>query len=224
MLSSEPLCLATDSSTNTYVGTQEGILVYPAGSTNAAAWAKPTDDVRLTSLSVGPTGLFAADYGGRCVWQFNLSGRLLGRLGWREDAGKGPRFIVPTPHFDVVAGRNSVWVSNPGQRRIQEYSFDGIFKREWGEGSQRIDAFCGRSNPGHFAILRDGRFVTSEKGLRRVKVYDAGGRFLGLVAPDGAFGRGSAGPPVAADCEGNVLILDPETREVTVFQDRSDSR
>ena len=218
---SEPLCLAVDSSNNTYAGSGDHIAFFPAGSTNGAAWASPSANAHLTSLSVGAGGVFAADYGGRCVWRYDLSGRLLGRFGRGEGAESGQRFIVPTPDFVVVAGDESVWIANPGRRRIEEYSIDGTFERSWGEASARIEGFCGRANPGHFARLPDGRFVTSEKGLRRVKLYDGDGLFLGMVAPDGAFGRGGDAPPVAAGPDGQVFVLDPRSREIRIYVEKS---
>jgi len=174
----------------------------------------------LTSLAVGAYGLFAADYAGRVVWEFDLSGSLLGRLGQGDGSDRGPRFILSTPHFDVAAGEDTVWVSNPGRRRIEAYGLDGSLKGHWGQPSTQIDGFCGKSNPSHFARLPDGRFVTSETGMRRVKIYSPNGRFLGMVAPDGAFGRGEAGPPVAVDREGQVFVLDPTAREVSVYVEK----
>ncbi|MBM3243119.1 hypothetical protein FJZ31_43220, partial [Candidatus Poribacteria bacterium] len=47
--------------------------------------------------------------------------------------------------------------------------------------SMDIDGFCGCCNPVNFAMLPDGRFVTCEKGLPRVKIYDADGTFSGVV-------------------------------------------
>ncbi len=42
--------------------------------------------------------------------------------------------------------------------------------------------FFGCCNPAHLAIMPDGRFITSEKGVPRVKVYSDTGEFQQAVA------------------------------------------
>ena len=66
-------------------------------------------------------------------------------------------------------------------------------------------------------MLPDGRYVTSEKGLLRVKVYDAEGRFESLVADASTLGDDTSPREVAADSRGRVLVLDTPTRSVRVF-------
>ena len=218
-----PLAVAVDSLTNVYVGMKTHVEVYPGGSTDRRVWAGPSDRSHFTSMTVGPTGVFVADYGCREVWHFDLAGGLLGSLGAGDESKRRQAFILPTPHFDVLASDGSVWVSNPGRRRIEEFAPDGHRISHWGEASARIDGFCGRANPSHFARLPDGRFVTSEKGRRRVKVYSATGRFLGLVAPMETFGQGDAGPALAVDRWGRVLVLDPRSRELRIYVEKANA-
>jgi hypothetical protein len=83
-----------------------------------------------------------------------------------------------------------------------------------------VEGFCGCCNPSSFARLPDGRFVTSEKGLVRIKVYDAKGKFLGLVAGHSQLVRKSQALPVyrvACDSAGRVLALDPTTGNIRIF-------
>ena len=93
-----------------------------------------------------------------------------------------------------------------------------------------VENFCGCCNPVHFARRPDGKFVTSEKGLNRIKIYDAKGNFEGVVAgPEHlvkdlelakracADCRIGFGFDVACDSTGRVLALDPATRTVRIF-------
>ena len=88
----------------------------------------------------------------------------------------------------------------------------------WGESTPRIEGFFGCCNPAHFALLADGRFVTAEKGIPRVKIYDAAGKFVCVVA-------GPKQVPVAAvdlatDRRGRILVLDPAARSVRIFEQK----
>jgi len=81
----------------------------------------------------------------------------------------------------------------------------------------------------NFAILPDGEVVTCEKGLTRVKIHDAEGNFLGVVAGPESFKkhdelvnnspyRTFGALDVAAGADGRILILDPQTNEVRTFR------
>jgi hypothetical protein len=78
--------------------------------------------------------------------------------------------------------------------------------------------------------LPDGRFVTSEKGLNRIKIYDVKGKFIGVVAgteqlvKDLELAKRACancqigfGFPVACDAAGRVLALDPATKDIRIF-------
>jgi hypothetical protein len=83
-----------------------------------------------------------------------------------------------------------------------------------------LDGFCGCCNPSHLALTPDGKFITSEKGLPRVKVYDRAGRFECVVAGPDRFARDTVGLDVAVDSTGRILVLDPAAGAVRVFEKR----
>ena len=77
-------------------------------------------------------------------------------------------------------------------------------------------------------MLDDGSFVTCEKGLVRVKVYDPDGSFLGVVAGPETFDIDPATHPaaafdVAADKEGRIFILDTVRNIVRIFTRKKDT-
>ena len=80
-----------------------------------------------------------------------------------------------------------------------------------------LDRFCGCCNPTDIALLPGGRTVTSEKGINRIKVYDAGGRMISYISPE-HFPEHSAGLDLAVDAEGRIYVAEPVNSEVFVFE------
>jgi hypothetical protein len=216
-LDAAPSCVTVDAATNIYVGVADHIEVIAPGAPQAQAWTSLGENAQITSVSVGATNLFAADYGHRVVWRYDLSGRLLGQLG-TKDRAKGVRgFVLPSAYFDVVADSDAVWAVNPGRQSVEQHRLDGTVAAKWGEASMALEGFCGCCNPSHLARTADGRFVTSEKGLPRVKLYEADGTYVGLVAGTDAFARDSVGLDLAVDGDGRILVLDPAAKALRVF-------
>ena len=125
-----------------------------------------------------------------------------------------------------------VAVVHPAALRIECYSPDGTMQRFWGEAGSNVEGFFGCCNPAHFAVLRDGRYVTAEKGLLRVKVYSSDGEFESVVADHSQLetpGPAAGGDlwdheyravDVAADARGRILVLDLSTGVVRVFVEK----
>jgi hypothetical protein len=81
-----------------------------------------------------------------------------------------------------------------------------------------LDGFCGCCNPSYIAILPDGTFVTSEKGLDRVKIYTADGRYAGVVAGPEQLSEGTTGLNLAVDSSENIYVLDLSGTKIRVFR------
>ena len=81
-----------------------------------------------------------------------------------------------------------------------------------------IEGFCGCCNPTDIALLPDGKVVTGEKGLPRVKVYRQDGAFDAVVAEQSAFVPGSVPLDLATDASGHIFVLDALRRVVRVFE------
>jgi len=92
----------------------------------------------------------------------------------------------------------------------------------WGRSSMELDGFSGCCNPTHIAVMPDGRFVTTEKGLPRVKVYAADGTFAALVAGSVQLGQDAGLLDVAVDAAGRILVLDAADRSIRIYEEQPD--
>jgi hypothetical protein len=213
-----------------YVGAGGNVEVIDAGGQKAAVWQVPGDSPVLTSLAVAARDIFAADASSRMVWRFTTEGQLASRIGKPDPDRQVPGFIVNGPYFDVATGADGlIHVANPGKLRISTYTYNGDLGTSWGRASSALDGFFGCCNPVHFAVLPDGRFVTSEKGIPRIKIYGPQGDFQCVVAgPEQLASRNRQVTgfqaeqsqrvfDVAVDRQGRILVLDPPSRTVRIF-------
>ncbi len=206
-----------------YVGLRDRVEVYQAGGRRVARWPAFGGKPFLTALLAWGEEVFVADAGNRVVYRCDREGRLQLRLGERNLDRQVPGLILPSPFLDVEAGRDGlVWINNPGRHKVEAYTHDGDLEQSWGRPGVAIDAFCGCCNPVSLAALPDGRWVTGEKGLPRVKVYSADGRLESVVAVPDQFAAVASedresrsvtdtvqdGLDVAVDAEGQVWVLD----------------
>jgi len=230
-LTEPPGCLAVAGDGRIYVGMKNHVEVYNGQGKQVAAWKSLGDDAVLTSIVVSRNDVFVADAGNRIVLRYDTAGKLINRIGKKDVDRNIPGFVVPSPYFDLAIGRDGLLrVVNPGRQRIEAYTFDGDLEFWWGEFSMNVEGFCGCCNPVNFAILEDESFVTCEKGLIRVKIYDADGAFVGVVAGpeqlvEGGTNRidemvsgGQAGGfDVAVDAGGRIFVLDTIKNVVRIF-------
>lgn len=240
-LDNAPQCLAVGDSDHAfpgriYVGMSSRLEVYDPDGKHLATWEDLGAKALVSSIAAGPQDIFVADAGNRIVYRYDTTGRLLSRIGQRDPGRNIPGFVVPSPCFDVATHPDGLLrVVNPGRHRIEAYTFDGHLEQAWGTGGEKIEQFCGCCNPVNIAVLADGRVVTAEKGIPRVKVYDADGAFLCVVVgPDSLAPTPTAMDEtrqehrlpifdVAADSRGRVLVLDPRTSRVRIFEPRARS-
>jgi len=219
----EPQCVAVGPGDVLYAGAKKRVETYDPKSGATAAWPDLAAKSVLTGITVFEDHIFVADAGQRIILYYDTTGRLIGRIDGRSATGPArdvddTGFIVPSPYFDVAAaGKDVLWVANPGRRRVECYAFDGTRRASWGRASPAISGFCGCCNPAHIALLPGGGLVTSEKGLPRVKTYTTAGELVSVVAPPAAFDEQAVGLDVAADSKGRILVLDPLQKKVRVF-------
>ena len=231
-LNGSPRCLTITDDGTIYVGMIDHVEIYDPRGTRRVNWDNPGQNAVFTSIAVSGNDVFVADAGNRVILRYDTSGKLLRRIGKRDESRNIPGFTVPSPYFDVAVSPDGLLrVANPGEHRVDAYTFDGDFEFAWGNPSMAIDGFCGCCNPANFAMLPDGRFVTCEKGLPRIKVYGADGSFESVVAGADSFTENRAacssnglsncrkgGMDVAVDSNGRVLVMDPVERVVRIFE------
>jgi hypothetical protein len=170
-----------------------------------------------------------ADAGNRLVLRYDLSGRLAGRIGQKNHDRGVPGLVVPSPYLDVKMGADG-WlrVNNFGRHLVEVYDPAGDRKSSWGKPGAAIEGFFGCCNPVGLAVLPDGRCVTCEKGLPRVKIYSAGGALDSVVAGPDAFPQNAkaadeshctrGGLDAAVDSHGRIYVLDLIGEEVRVMR------
>jgi len=237
-LTDAPRCLTVAGDDKIYIGMTNYVEVYGQQGKRLASWDSLGERAVLTSIAVSKNDVFVADAGNRIVLHYDTTGRLINRIGAKDKERNIPGFVIPSPYFDLAVARDGLLrVVNPGLRRIEAYTFDGYLEFWWGKFSSAVEGFCGCCNPVNFAILKgprsagiDDNFVTCEKGLIRVKIYDPEGAFVGVVAGSeqlvegGAsrvseFGAGSqaGGFDVAVDAQGRIFVLDTINNVVRIF-------
>jgi hypothetical protein len=224
----KPTSLAVDSEGTTVVGAGNMVMAFDVYGAETARWMVPAGNAILTSIALHEDMIFAADAVGGRIYVYGPKGKLIRSIG-----GEGEnRFSIPSPYFDIaMASDGLLRVVDPGRHLIIAYTVDGHREWNWGKATPAIEGFSGCCNPVNFAILPDGSFVTAEKGLVRVKIYDADGKFVGVVAgpeqlewtekqrvcntPEECQSRGF---DVTVDSDGKVYILDTVKNVVRIFE------
>ena len=227
----ESRCIAVSSDGRIYAGIKDHIEVYDNDGKQIESWESLGKNAILTSIAVNGSDVFAADAGNRIVIRYNKEGRIINHIGKKDKQRNIPGFVIPSPYFDLAVGKDGLLrVVNPGTHRIEAYTFDGDLEFWWGKSSAAVDGFSGCCNPINFAILEDESFVTCEKGLMRVKIYDAEGTFTSVVAGPEQLNKkkGSkicylpaecqaGGFDIAVDSDGTIFVLDTIKNTVRIF-------
>ncbi|MEI7728092.1 MAG: hypothetical protein WCO56_00855 [Verrucomicrobiota bacterium] len=223
--------LAVDKDGGLFLGLKEQVEVFGSAGKSMGVWQSPGPKTWLTGIAVGEQDVYAADAGNRVIHRYDKSGKPSGRLGEKDKDRNIPGLILPSPFCDVEIGRDGlVRVTNSGRHQVETYNAKGDLEFAWGEPGVGIKHFCGCCNPINIALLSDGRVVTCEKGLLRVKIYSDRGEFQSVVAGTESFpknatatmGQGKwdgsmAGLDAAVDSLGRVWILDQVGKTIKIM-------
>lgn len=202
-----------------YLASRNNIQVYNLQGELLDTWEVHVEKAIITSLAVTEHNLYLADAGNKIVYRYNLEGEFQNEIG-RKDPEKGIEgFIIPSPYFDLAIGREGeLWAVNSGRHQLESYHPDGKLIYSWKKTSMGLDGFSGCCNPSHIAMLSNGNFVSSEKGIERIKISSPMGEFISVVAPPKAFKKGTRGIDLVVDSEDRILAIDPEKNMIRIFE------
>jgi hypothetical protein len=213
-----PTCVEADDA-SVYIGYTNRVLRFGHNGNLVAEWPDLGERCVITSLAIKGERVYVADAGNRRVVIMNMAGEVEGEFEGKAVTEAGHGFIVPSPNFDlVVNGYGELWVVNPGKHALENYADDGRMRGFWQNSSMEIEGFQGCCNPAEITVGEDGSFITSEKGLVRIKIYDESGKLISVVAPPKLFKEEGKAPEVCVDSAGIIYALDFDMNVVRLFE------
>jgi hypothetical protein len=177
-------------------------------------WGPYEASSSITSISAYGQNIAFADAGNKRIFVLKRNGEVITMIGQSERW-----FIIPSLYFDVALSEGNVlFTANTGNRRIETWTTDGKFLEKFGEPGTAPGAFCGCCNPAHFAVIPQG-FVTSEKGINRIKILDQYGVFVEYVSSKNSFT-----PSIPLDVASNdgitIYAANPSDGNIYVYKRR----
>lgn len=203
-----------------WVGTRHSAFRLTADGSLLKQWNSFGDRSVITSMVVSGENIYVADAGNRMVYRCNADGEVLEKIGEKNDEKGVPEMVIPSPYFDLATDDSGLlWVVNPGMHTLENFNRDGSLRTSWGEAGFKLSGFTGCCNPAYMAILPDNSFITSEKGMPRIKIYDQHGVLKGVVASPDMFDRDcTEAADVAVDGQERVIALDFCKKQVRIFE------
>jgi hypothetical protein len=194
-----------------YASTMEQILVINRDGKLLNEWGPFEDSCIITSVSSNLKFVAFADAGNKIVYILDRGGEVKKMIGQNDK-----QFIIPSPYFDVALDKeNNLYAANTGERRIETRTIDGALKSWFGEPGIAPERFAGCCAPPHFALIPEG-FVTSEKGINRIKILNKKGEFVEYVNSKNNFVKSI--PLDVASADGiTIYAANPADSKLYVF-------
>ena len=212
-------CLSVDQNKDVYLGMSDHIQIFDEKGVLKTRWPSQGDKSLFTSINVSAEFVYVADAGNLIVWQYDKYGEVKRKIGEKDESKDIPGFIIPSPYFDLSLDPDGfLWVVNPGRQSLENYTSEGDLRSSWGQPGMSIEEFCGCCNPSHLAILDDGSFVTTEKGIARVKVSNRIGKLVSVVAGSDQFTEGTVDLDLAVDSRNLIYVLDPTRKMIRIYE------
>ena len=210
-------CLTVGPDGRVYMGGAGRVDVFESGGRRVGGFvfgdsAKPPS---VSAIAVHGPDILVADASARIIRRFDATGRQLGLIG---DQGKTKTFMLPNGRLDVnVDEAGVVRATDSGRHQVTSWALDGTPIARFGKfGMQDPADFVGCCNPMNVATTPDGKVVTSEKMVARVKVFEPDGRLLAVIGTE-HFDRMCTQIHLAVDSKGRILAADPVRRRIQVF-------
>ena len=169
----------------------------------------------VSAIAVHGPDILVADASARIIRRFDAAGRQRNLIG---DQGKTKTFMLPNGRLDVnVDAAGIVRATDTGRHQVTAWTLDGAPVGKFGKfGMQDAADFVGCCNPINVATTPDGKIVTSEKMVARVKVFEPHGRLLAVIGTE-YFDPMCTQIHLAVDSKGRILAADPVRRRIQVF-------
>ena len=217
-LGETPTCISISKSMQVLIGFENHLCLYSMDGRLLKRSALSENKSLYTAVAATNTSIFVADAAEKevVIYDFDLQkkGSFKGESGVSDQHG----FIIPSLHFDLsVNPDGALWVVNPGLHALQNYTESGKLREQWSKTSFTSVGFSGCCNPFQIAFLSDGSFVTSEKGMVRIKIHKPSGEFASVVAPPTSFKNGHKAPVLAVDENDQILALDLDRKMIRIF-------
>jgi hypothetical protein len=212
-------CIAIDNEGNIVLGFDNKLIKIDRNGNEIYTSKEFDNDNLFTAIAISEQNIFAADAGTKQVVVFDKQLETLSVFKGESGVSDFHGFILPSAHFYLaVNDEDELWITNPGMHFIQNYTSSGRMRGQWGKPSFQVDGFSGCCNPSYIAFLSNGYFVTSEKGMVRIKVHKPSGELVSLVASTESFKNSIKAPAIAVDNNDNVIALDFERNLIRIFK------
>ncbi len=187
--------------------TLDGKLLRSFGTRGKAGLGKNEFD-KPTNIAVGPDGdMYITDgYGNSRVVRLKPDGSF--RMAWGSK-GDGPgQFLYP---HDIVIDDGKVYVADRGNNRIQIFTLDGRFLKQWRNVGKPFGIFI---TPDKKMLVADGNF----DGPHRILMLNLDGKILGQFGSTGDKpGQFKVPHSVAVDKAGNLFVAEVDNKRVQKF-------
>jgi streptogramin lyase len=149
----EPRGIAVDVAGNVYVGEQQGVRKLSSEGGTLAQWTLPSPG----SIAIGPDqAIYLSQSSAEEVWKLAPDGRVIARFGCCGDSSKLGAF-GRGPWGVTTARDGTIWVADPYNRRIQQFSSSGHFLSAC--GAPQLRTFRA---PGDVAAGPDGTVLVAD--------------------------------------------------------------
>jgi len=210
-------CIAAGPDGRVLVGAGNLVEICDAGGSRVGGFAAgdATKPARITSIKAYGKEILVADADARIIRRYDTNGRQLGLIGNQNKTGS---FILPNKSLDFdVDAQGVVRATDTGRHQVTAWTIAGSPLGKFGRfGMTNPEDFVGCCNPVNLANAPDGRIVTAEKMISRVKVYEPDGKLLAVIGPEN-FDPNCIHIHLAVDSKGRILAADPVRREIRIF-------
>lgn len=148
-------------------------------------WEACSDKSDYCSFAVTPESVFVTDAGNKNICKYTSEGRFVKFI--QSPDG----FIIPSYSFGITYAKGSIFCSNSGRHRVENYTLDGEYIGSFGKPGGAAGLFCGCCNPVHLSYNTAGEIITSEKGNPRISCYSPKGVFRSVLLDKKALGGGN---------------------------------